>query len=331
MHFIALAEILTQSLMVAAVLLLVRSPDQLLYVPIIYLLAKSAGTLLLAAVYARNFGRPTFGLAPDIWRPLLKAGFPLALASLMAMLNFNFDTLMIGVILGKEDAGLYGAAYRLVWMPSVIATAYFTALYPSLDRSYKLGLAGAAGLLNNSFRLAGTLGFGIGVAGAILAVPGFRLIYGPEYQASILSFQLLIWTIPLLFISRHYRLLLVSFDHQQAELKLMSGAAVINVVLNLLFIPRFGLPGAAAATLASELFLFIAGYLFTRRLIGRIPLASPLLRLLLASAVLAAALLLTTSLPLLLQILSGGLAYLLTLLALRLLTLQEIRQWANTL
>lgn len=50
----------------------------------------------------------------------------------------------------------------------------------------------------------------------------------------------------------------------------MSGAAAINLGLNLYLIPRYGLVGAAVATVTSEAFTLVAGYISMRLLIRNV-------------------------------------------------------------
>src|SRR5690606_8655238 len=108
-------------------------------------------------------------------------------------------------------------------------------------------------LLDKSVRLTAVVGVGLGVGGSMLARPGFELLYGAQYLDSVLPFQILIWSVTLLFINRNFRVLLVSFDHQRYQLLVVASAAGLNVGLNLLLIPLYGLAGAAVATVLSEL------------------------------------------------------------------------------
>ncbi|MCI0396170.1 MAG: flippase [Chloroflexi bacterium] len=325
MGVIAAAEIVSQALMLAAVLLLVHDPADALRVPLIYLIATGCNMAILAVVYVRRFGRFRLGLDRVVWRPLVRATLPLAVSTAMGAVTFNFDTLMLGLMRGAEAVGLYGAAYRIVWVPSVAAVAYFVALFPSLDRAYAHGLATVSDLLSRSIRLTAIVGLGLGVAGVLLARPGFDLIYGPDFRPAVLPFQLLIWSIVLLFLNRNYRVLLVSFDQQQVELKVITGAAVTNVILNLAFIPRWGLAGAAVATVASELFILGFGYLYTRQRIGPVPLFRHLPRPALAAAVMGLVLLLTSQLHVLFRAVIGAGVYVAALLVVQAITPAEIQ------
>src|SRR5262245_22777142 len=90
MHFIALAETVTQTLMAASVLLFVHNPDQILRVPIIYVIAEAAGAAVLAVIYTRRFGKIHLGFDLPLWRNLGGAALPLAISGAMGMITFNF-------------------------------------------------------------------------------------------------------------------------------------------------------------------------------------------------------------------------------------------------
>lgn len=325
MHYIALADIATQVIVIGGVLLLVRSPAQLVLVPVIYLLARAAGIALLIWRYGRNFGRPVLGLEREVAYPLFRAALPLGVVGFLSLTTYNFDILLIGLLAGAHAAGIYGAAYRLVALPAVLATSYFSSLLPSLDRTYKEGGQTLRSLLDKSVRLTAVVGVGLGVGGSMLARPGFELLYGAQYLDSVLPFQILIWSVTLLFINRNFRVLLVSFGHQRYQLLVVASAAGLNVGLNLLLIPLYGLAGAAVATVLSELLTLFLSYFFTRRLIEHLPLWRHLLRVAPAGLLLAATLYWSANQHLLVRIALGGLVYGLAVLALRMITLEEVR------
>jgi O-antigen/teichoic acid export membrane protein len=112
--------------------------------------------------------------------------------------------------------------------------------------------------------------------------------------------------------------------HQRLDLGCASAATVVNVGLNFLLIPRYGLAGAALATLVSEGVWITAAVYSSSRLAPVPTLLMQLARPLAAGAVMAICFIVAADLPWQFQPLIAGIAYLATLLA---LGDKEIRSW----
>lgn len=326
MRMIALTEIAEQAAVAVGVILAVHNADDIFRVPLVYLIATTLGTGLLFIAYNRGFGRIrlAWGPGPD-WRSLLREALPLAMSAGMGLINFNADSVLVGLMIGAHAAGLYGAAYRIVWAPAVLAAAYYTALLPSLDRAYREGLNSVAGLLDKSIRLTTAIGLGFGVGGTLLAKPGFEFVYGPDFNGSVVPFQILIWSLALLFVNRNFRNLLTAFNQQQAEARIIGTAAVTNVALTVILLPQWGLVGAAWASVSSETIILVFGYLYTRKLVGHVPLGRHIPRILLAAGGMGAVLVATEPLHLLVRVVAAGVVYAVALLGLRVISLSEVR------
>jgi O-antigen/teichoic acid export membrane protein len=108
----------------------------------------------------------------------------------------------------------------------------------------------------------------IGVGGALLARPIVNVLFGPNYSASVPALQLLAWSAVLVTMRGNFRHTLNAVGLQRLDLACAAAAAAFNIVLNLLLIPRFGINGAASATVISEIGWFaLARHIFSRHVI----------------------------------------------------------------
>ncbi len=324
MHFVSLAEIVMQLVTVIGTLVLIRQPEDLPLVAIIYLSAQLSSIGMLFMLYVRRYGMPGIGTPKAIWQPLAKAALPLAITRSMATVNLNFDSLLVGLVMSSYATGQYGAAYRFIWVPSILIVMYFNAVTPAFDRAHLTGLQSIQALLDRSVRLTGAVGLGIAVAGTILAPEVFNLVFGAEYHDAVLPFQILIWATALLFVNRNFRTLLISFDKQHANLRLTFLSAGTNILLNLVLIPRYGLPGAAFATVAAESINLVLSYLYVHELVGHVPLGRHLPKLGAAGVILASVLFTLLNQPLITQIVVGVVVYAGCVLVLRIVPLEDV-------
>ncbi len=135
-----------------------------------------------------------------------------------------------------------------------------------------------------------------------------------------------------MLVSRNYRLVLVSFNQQVIDLRIMTAAAVVNIGLNIALIKPFGITGAACATLASEALILVLDYATTRRLIKHVPLGRYLWRPFLCCAIMATILSVPSPLAnVWLKVALGGASYLLLLLGFRIVSLTEIQSMIESL
>lgn len=331
MRWVAIGEIVEQVILASGAFLVIHQPEHVTRMPLIYLLARSCGTAFLLFSYVNTYGRLKPALDLALLRRVLRESLPLAGTTVVGMFSHNFDLVLVGLWLGSASAGLYGAAYRVVWVPTILITAYHTALRPSLARGYLEGLKSVEGLLKRSMRLSAAFAIGVIVGGTLLAEDIVAFLFGRSYLEAVAPVRLLLGAFALLVMSRKYRLLLTCFNRQEVDFRIMATAAVLNVTANLLLVPRFGLRGAAVATLSSEVGILILNYLTVRLLIGHVPMGRYFLKPTLCALVMAAVIMLTPELHVLVRILLGGGAYSVLLLALRVVTIEEIRILAGSL
>ncbi len=331
MQVCAMAEIFSQAIVAGGALLVIHGPGDIARMPWVFLVSRLFAVSYLAIEYLRRFGFVDVRLDRALLRRLFRAALPLTGTSFVTMLSHNFDLVFLGLWLGSAAAGLYGAAYRIVWAPTLLVTAFYTALRPALACAYGHGLGSIDSLLRRSGRITAAFGVGLVAGGLFLAEPLVLWLYGEAYRAAVPPFQLLLGALGLMVVSRTYRLILTSFDHQGTDFKIMSAAAVTNVLLNLLLVPYWGLTGAAAASMASEILILISGYLATRRLLHPVPLGRHLLRPALAATAMVAVLVASEPLHVLLRILLGGGLYCFLLFATRVVSADEakavLRSW----
>jgi O-antigen/teichoic acid export membrane protein len=175
------------------------------------------------------------------------------------------DRLMLIAMSGEGEAGRYAAAANLVMVFYMVPGIFTSVLLPRMYRQ--------AGDLGRQARML-ELRLGSGILLAMLIIPlliGLRretlgLLYGESYASAAPVLAWLGGTILLRFLSVAYGDLITVAHSQRLRTLGQIAAALLNIVLNLLFIPRWGGAGAAAATLCSEGLLLGCYVLAVRRL-----------------------------------------------------------------
>src|SRR5262249_25718345 len=112
-----------------------------------------------------------------------------------------------------------------------------------------------------SLRLTAIFALPLGVGGVFLADPIIKLLVGPTYVESVPVFQILSWSAVLVILRGTYRQALNAAHLSRLDLRCAATSVALNIALNLILIPLYGIIGAAIATVVAEsLWLMMAAY-----------------------------------------------------------------------
>ena len=194
--------------------------------------------------------RPAFDRAR--WLALQRQALPFGAFIIVLHLYSYADTIMLYVIRGDGETGLYNAAYRVYEGLANVGQILQTVLIPRLSRHYVANRAAYGRLARRGLLAAGLLAPATAAAGLLLGERAVVLLFGPAYASAGQVLQLLsIGFVVVLPLCALYAVAL-SAGAGAWLLRTAVAGCVANVALNLVLIPRFGMHGAAAATVAGE-------------------------------------------------------------------------------
>lgn len=247
---IAIGNIAGRTVILLGAVVLVHDFQDIRRVPFLEVGAEVVyGAAILIAV-ARNFGFvvPKVDLAS--WWTTLRDGAPLMVNSFARASSYSFDIIVIELVLGPHDLGLYGAGSKPVLFVTSLLGLFSLALLSSLSSAPPE----AADAL---FRRAVRSGLGVSVpvatvmsATAIVVMP---LVFGHPYQSAGLVLAILAWRIPLAAFGAPYVSMLIARDGQVVAMRNNLLAAALTICGDLAAIPLFGLAGAACVGVVSAL------------------------------------------------------------------------------
>jgi O-antigen/teichoic acid export membrane protein len=233
-----------------------------------------------------------------ISKEILHYAFPLMLINASFLIYMEMDTLMIGYFLSSEDVAFYRMPKEIIRMIALPAAAIGAAVAPALVHGKSsMGLNDIQDLVFQAHRFIMLLFIPASVALVILAKPIIIYTFGPSYFQSVIVLQLM--SIYLLFFTIA---LIVSpsldyLGHASIRSKLIIISALLNFVLNIFLIPKYGPPGAVFSTIFTySIYVSINVYILSDELeMGLKQFISPISKVLLATFITSGYLLLSNS------------------------------------
>jgi len=308
---VAVARAAGETTMALLVLALVHGRGDLVRVP----LAQFAGDSLAALVLVASLRAWGYALPLRLdWarvRPILARALPLVGSALLGLVIYNSDLILLRFFRDAASVGFYAAGYLLVSFLLNIGVAYSQSLTPALTRS-----PDRERLYHESALHVALLALPLAVGASLLAPAIVTTIFGRSYAPAGIALGILIWSIPLSLGREVATSALVVGGGQRRIFRLTAAAAVFNLALNLAVIPRWGLEGAALATVLTEAARAAASLLEARAVGFTLPSARALWRPAAAAALMGVALLATPRLSIWLAVPAGAATYALGLLLL---------------
>lgn len=187
--------------------------------------------------------------------PLLRYGIPFVPAFLAAWLFEGIDKILLRNFSNFEELGLFSAAYKFVAILSLLQLAFTSFWAPMAMELYESDSANAKSKFTNVFSGGAALMF-IGGLGLIASTDVVMLLFDKQYNesAQIMPFLLLI---PIMYTLSEITVGGINFKNKTYwHLVFAVASGVVNLLLCLVLIPKFGAKGAAMSTGISYIVFF---------------------------------------------------------------------------
>jgi O-antigen/teichoic acid export membrane protein len=191
------------------------------------------------------------------WRDLQAAALPLGFFMIAVNMYSYIDTVILGLMRTDAEVGWYSASYRvyegLTYLPSVLAAV----LIPRLSHQYVHDPRSFRKQLVQAVVLSMALGVVLGLGAMFAAGSIMTLVFGAAYQPGIRSLQILGAGSVFVFGTWILYAAAIASNLDRRLLVTTLLGLTVNVLVNVALIPRFGIRGAAWATVIAEALTFV--------------------------------------------------------------------------
>jgi len=223
--------------------------------------------LVLNLALARRFMRPKLSFELPLIREFLKESLPMGAVTILGMIHFKIDTILLSVMKPAYDVGIYGAAYRIFENLIIIPGIFTGLLFPRLSALY----------LNDKLTFRNTLQKGINVL-ILMALPFIIIFYslapyliqiiaGSEFSDSAIALKILVLSLFATYLISIFSNSLVAAKKQSYLIYVWLCMSIVNIILNLIFIPKFSYKGAASITVVTEMLTLGMLYVLMNKLL----------------------------------------------------------------
>jgi O-antigen/teichoic acid export membrane protein len=239
-------------------------------VSVAVLLSSLAGTAISIYLMLRHYSRPRLRITPRTWPALVRRSGWFGVQDVLAHVIMRVDVVLLSLLATGAAVGWYGAAYRFMDATMFITAslaASATPMYTNLSLTSTPSLRDVYG---DSMRLIFLLLTPISVGLLFGADTIIDKVFGSDFGPSVVVLQLLAFA-PLFYaLSFQAATLVVSRDFETRVVRWFAAGAVLNIVLNLIFIPLWSYKAAATITLATEITLAAACLVEAHRVVPRL-------------------------------------------------------------
>ena len=262
MEYQSLGQILSSVLMLAGALFAISQRFNVIGFASIYFIVSVIALGYSFAIFMWKFSLPKIEIDWEFWKRCFKEAWPLGIMSVCIIIRFRIDTVMLSLMKGDAAVGLYNAAYKILNISVVAPGIFMASIFPVMSQYYNKSTSSFNIAYEKSFKFLIAIALPMALAVTLLSGPIINLIYGVEFAGSADALRILIWAAVSMYVSMLVGNVYVAANKQMLSMKITIVSVILNIILNLILIPRYSYLGASATTVVSEVFGLSLGIFF---------------------------------------------------------------------
>ncbi|MFH1938424.1 MAG: flippase [Patescibacteria group bacterium] len=308
MDKVALAELLGRIVQLALVLFFIWQQRSFLFI----VSALSAGALvsfLLVFFFSRKYIPISFQFDFSYWRILLKNSFPLALASIFVLIYFRLDTIMLSLMKPITDVGIYNLAYKFLESLLFFPAMFVGLMMPLMSKYAFSAKKKFKDIIQKTLDILLIFIIPLMIGTFFLSQRLVVLVGGEDFILSGEVLNILIIATGIIFLGVLFSNMIIALEKQKALVYIYGLGAIINLVTNFIFIPRYSYHGAAWTTVLTELVVTVLMMVVIYKALKTFPSFASIFKYILAGLIMGLMLYLLAQWPLLILVILAILVY----------------------
>ncbi|MBP9732084.1 MAG: flippase [Candidatus Magasanikbacteria bacterium] len=217
-------------------------------------------------LYAKRSISVSFAFDFEMWKKIATRMWPIAISIMFNVIYLRGDTIILSIFREQAEVGFYRVAYSVIDIVAQTAMMVMGLMLPLLAYTWSKG---DGTKFKEHFQLAFNVmmmfAIPMAVGLVVLSENIVILVAGEEYSSAALPLSLLSIAVFGIFVGAVFGHVAVAVNRQKQTLPVYIATALIALVLYFIFIPRFGMNGAAIVSIFSELFAGTLLYIIVKK------------------------------------------------------------------
>ena len=222
-----------------------------------FALSYSVENLVLAVlqlVFYRRYSDQPLQFSKEVSIRLLNAGKYYIISDLMVNIFAQTDKIMLKNIISSDATAYYSAALTCASMTGFVFTAILDSYRPIIFESKKDNESRFELNLIRLFAIIIYLSLLQSIVMTIFANLIIKILFGADYMPAVSALRIVVWYTTFAYVGSIRNMWILSEGKQKYLLPINGMGALLNIILNFIFISRYGANGAAVASLITQIF-----------------------------------------------------------------------------
>lgn len=257
MEYFAITGIVERTFLLVMALICWIFQYSLIYLVILFTLVQLIKAVAAYIIVIKYFTRFKLIWWPEGTWNMLREAYPFALIGIFSIASQRIDLIFLKYFYSTDIVGIYSAARRLIESLNFIPESIFIAIFPALSvlfisQKEKFDLT-----FQRTLVAVIVIALPISAGFIILAPKIINLLFEPEFLEAAIALKWLAIALLAVFIRYVFAAALSSIGKQQLYAIIMGIALGVNILANLILIPKYQIVGASIAFILSELTIII--------------------------------------------------------------------------
>ncbi len=218
--------------------------------------------LFILYLYSRKYISYSWTIDLVYWKKVLHISWPIAVTTILNLIYFKADTIILSIFKTPTDVGYYGAPYKILEVITTLPHMILGLVLPIISVYWA-----SAKIKDFNFTMQKFFNVFCFITFIMVAIFSaeasgiINFVAGDKYYNSIGILQVLIWPTAIIFFGSLFNYAIIAIEKQREIIKYFFMAAVVSLIAYFIFIPKYSYMGAAYTTLFVELFMMILSYM----------------------------------------------------------------------
>lgn len=221
------------------------------------------------------------------WKVFLKESYPIGIASLITIIYFKIDTILLSVMKSSADVGIYGAAYKVIENITFFPAMIVGLIFPIMSKSVFSDRARFIDISNKTYKVFWLIITPLVVGTLFLADGIMNIIGGGGFSESGVVLKILIFALVFIFFGNFGNAVLIAGNQQKKLMLILALVAIFNVTANLIFIGKYSYLAASFISVITEMLVVIGTFYVIGKNIKYFPTADKFISILISGGLMA--------------------------------------------